>query len=516
MSNLGRLLKEQAGQTLSVLVTLVDRIVLTGVLYRAWGHAEFERWSTCMALAGFVTMFEFGFNLYFNNRLTTETEQHKLESMERVYFIGNMIFAVLSVLGFAVITLLAIIAPNLTGSSIGPQGVLVVACLAAAAALRLAACGASSLYRANRQYTRLTMIVSVSEAARIAAVLVVVALKGGIVAAAVVSLIVAASMQWAYVLYDTRRRFWPHSIGFVLPRWRESKETIAISSGYFLQNVPLVALANLPVLVLVSQIEAVGQLAIFVLMRTLTGFPRAILQALGVVAGQECGRQVLSGDRAAAIQTLQHSGRAFSALSGIATGLLLGAGAEIGALWTGATDTTRFSYLLAGAAPMIVAPISVLAHNVAASTNEPYFAALGRWAQFILTFVFLWLAPIDDPGLRMLAALAIGEIFGFSPLIYYGITRTISGAGIGFHVRAVARAIFAALVTTAMTVGIMWQIQPQGTVGRLFTLMLAGVSGIAIFPWVGLDGAGRSMLMSRIEKCALRLMFVPRKKRAGE
>jgi O-antigen/teichoic acid export membrane protein len=500
MSNLTRLLREQAGQMIGVCVTLLERIVLTGMLYRTWGHGDFEKWSACTALAGFISVFEFGFNLYFNNRITVDTERRNLAAAKRHYDIANTVFLVLSLVGFMVITAAPVIVPTLAGQTIGEDGLPIVACIAGAAALRLAACGASSLYRANKQYSRLTIITAASEVMRIAVTVLVVALGGGVISAAVVTLLVTAAMQWAFIFYDTRRRFHPHRIGLGLPNWEESAVGIAIASGYFAQNVPLTVLAFLPVLVLArhGHMEGAGALAIFVLMRTLTGLPRAILQALGIVSGQECGRRLAGGDQPGAMLTLKHSGRAFAALSGIATGLLLGAGSEISVLWTGSTDATAFSYLVAGAIPMVLAPLSVLAHNVAASTNEPFFAALGRWAQIIITLGFYWIAPIDDPGLRMLAALAAGEVIGFSPLAYYGMARSIPGARVEFHVHAVAITILATLVAASATAGVVSWFHPEGTISRVAMLMLAGTACAITFPWLGLDPSGRSLLLARL------------------
>jgi hypothetical protein len=247
-----------------------------------------------------------------------------------------------------------------------------------------------------------------------------------------------------------------------------------------------------------QHVEGAGVLAIFVLMRTLTGLPRAILQTLGIVAGQECGRQIAGGDQAGAMLTLKHVGRAFAALSGMATGLLIGAGSQIGLLWTGSNSATRFSYIVVGAIPMVLAPLSVLALNVAACTNKPFFFALGRWAQIVLTFGWYRFAPIDDPGLNMLAALAAGEVIGFSPLVYYGMARSIPGARIEFHIHAIAVTILATFVAATATAGIVTLFQSAETIGRIAALILAGTTCAIAFPWLGLDSSVRSLLLARL------------------
>src|SRR5205809_6210694 len=92
MTHFKRVVTENMSQMVLMAIGIVDRIVLTAVLLRFWGTSLFEAWSVCVALAGLVTLFEFGFNLYFNNRLMIETEQGRPDIAGRYYFLSNTIF----------------------------------------------------------------------------------------------------------------------------------------------------------------------------------------------------------------------------------------------------------------------------------------------------------------------------------------------------------------------------------------------------------------------------------------
>jgi len=72
VTHLRRIVLEQISQVIAVAAGLIDRIILTAVLFRVWGASLFEIWSACLAVTRLVSLFEFGFNLYFNNRLMIE------------------------------------------------------------------------------------------------------------------------------------------------------------------------------------------------------------------------------------------------------------------------------------------------------------------------------------------------------------------------------------------------------------------------------------------------------------
>ena len=76
----------------------------------------------------------------------------------------------------------------------------------------------------------------------------------------------------------------------------------------------------------------IAEVLVFVLVRMLSGFPRALLQQFGIVLGQECGRRLAVDDMNGAVTVVTEGARLYSVLCGVATGLLLGAGFDIALL----------------------------------------------------------------------------------------------------------------------------------------------------------------------------------------
>jgi hypothetical protein len=498
LSNLNRLLKEQAAQALSVGVLLLDRVVLTAVLYRTWDRATFERWSALLAVAGLLGLFELGFNLYVNNRLTIEMERGNHAMAARIYASTNFLLVLSAIAGLVCLGLLyffdEIPVDGLAGE-LSPG--LVLAMLALGTALRTSACGAYALYRANRQYSRLVLILSLGEFLRIVLTAGVVLLGGQLAAAGFATLIAVVGFQYGYILLDTGRRFAPHRFAVSVPTNKELREAAAISSGYFAHNVPPVLLINVPVIVLAYLEAAPGAVSIFVLLRTMTGMPRAILQTLGIVAGQECGRRLAVGDGYGALATIEHGSRAFASISGLTAGFLLAAGAVIGILWTGSSDIVRFDLMLAGLAPMLLAPVSPLAQTTLASTNTPAFPALGRWYQLLITALAAVLLPIENLALRMLVALSLGEIFGFAILAYVGMSRLVPAARWAFHAKALATCLASAVFGFTTTYGLLLVAGSHGRAATIAALGLALLLCSLSLIWFGLEPGARSALTSR-------------------
>jgi hypothetical protein len=495
LSHLSRLIKEQAGQAFSICTQLIDRVVLTAVLYRNWDAVTFERWSALLAAAGLLTLFEFGFNFYVNNRLTIETERGKYADAACIYASMNFLLASSAVAGLFCLGLLYFFKQLPIDGVQSEVSVGFVLCLlAVGTALRTSACGAYALYRANRQYSRLAFILPFTELFRIVLTAGVVLLGGQLMAAGFATLVAVAGFQYGYIIFDTSRRFAPHRFMLSVPTIKELREAMAISSGYFAQNVPLVLLMHMPVIILAHLEAGPGAVSVFVLLRTLTGLPRAILQALGIVAGQECGRRLAVGDSRGALETVEHGSRAFSSMSGLATGFLLAAGPDIGTLWTGNSEIVRFNLLLAGLAPMLLAPVSPLAHNVLASTNTPALAALGRWSQLLLTALAALLLPIEDLALRMLVALGIGEVSGFAILAYVGMARLVPQGALALHTKALAICLASAGFGFAVTHGLLLLAVSHGlsvtTTALVLAVLLCGLG----FMGLGLEPSMRTAL----------------------
>jgi hypothetical protein len=500
VNHLARILKEQAAQAFTVGTVLLDRAVLTGILFRAWDTPTFERWSAITAVAGLMTLFEFGFNFYINNRLTIEIERGKFEIARRAYATTN--FLLLMCMSVSLLcTALFWSFPGvigLSGDAGGPTTLLALTLLATGAGLRILTCGANSLYRAHRRFARLSFVIAFGELLRMFLTALAALAGGQVLAAALASLIAIGVLQFGFIIFDTSRKFFPHGFPFLVPTKMELREAFVISFGYFAQNVPLTLVTHVPILILAELQAAPGTVAIFILSRTLTNIPRAMLQALGTVAGQECGRRIALADHNGAFSTFDHATRAFVSISGLGAGFLLASGPIIGIVWTGNPEIVRFDFLCAGLAPMLLAPVAVLSHNVLASINAPLFGALGRWSQIFITTITAIATTAENSALGMLTALALGEIVGYAPFAYYGTWRLIRLASLSFHLRAIWICIVSAAFGFLATMITIHLISGTGRMANLAALVVSMTVCSAGFVLIGLTPPLRLALRKQL------------------
>jgi O-antigen/teichoic acid export membrane protein len=495
-------MKEQLGQILVTAVGFLDRLLLAGLLYRFWGAEKFELWSALLAFASFGALFEFGFNLYFNNRITFETEKGDQEAARTTLFEANGIFALAGLTGCAA---LATIAVHWGVAGTDHSGSLLAATilLSSAATLRLLTTGMNAQYRANRAFSRLSYILAGGELLRIVATAVAVFGGADILAAAVTSFVVQMVMPVLTVILDTKKRFAPHHIGFRLPKGKSLSEAMAMSSAYFGQLFPVILWASAPVLILQGMPLATGILASFVIMRTLANLARTPLQSFGIVIGQECGRRIAVGDLAGALAALGGGARLFAVLGGLACGVVMSGGATIVGLWTG--DQSLFTLPLAVAAmlPMLLGAVSILAHNILVASNAPYLALVARWLQLAVTIIAYFVLSPVDAGLRVMLALAAGEILGYLPVAYYAMNRLILGSGFGFHIRAALLTLMSAGVAVLLCKSLLHFANPDSQIQLVGALALAGFGCSIWATIVAIENGTRHRMIDSIRRRVL-------------
>lgn len=494
---------EQASQLLSNVAGFIDRLVLTAILLRIWDANTFETWSALAAFAGLASLFEFGFNLYFNNRITFQTERGDNIGAAHTYRVANTVLLTSTVVGIAAMALAA--------STLGPDAVrddpltaLGLVSLVLASFLRLMMAGSNALYRANRQYGRLTLILTAGEFARIAGTMTAALIGGGIAGAGMAALGIQ-TIVFVYITFiDTRRRYFPFGFGLAIPRGEIIRDGISKSAVYFAQLVPVILWTSLPILVLERNSMAPGLLTGFIIVRTLSNVARTPLQSFGQVVGLEFGRRIAVSDQHGAFQTFERSARLFAVLGGIGVGMLMIGGEHVVAIWAGDASLFSLTLLGVGLAPMLLAPASLLAHNALLCSNSPYIAAVARWLQVALT-VLVWLvAPIDNPAVRMMVALAVGESAGYAPVAYFAVGRMIPEAGIGFHGRNILFSLTSAGVAAVITGGVLQLTNaffgsPDSFL-MMFGFVIAGLMCGVFAIFVGFSKDSRDRLLNEIVK----------------
>ncbi|WP_077381259.1 hypothetical protein [Mesorhizobium prunaredense] len=492
MSQLNRVMGEQALQVLAIAVSMFDRLVLTAILYRVWGAENFEAWTIAASIAGMSTLLELGFSLYMANKLVRDVETGQDRAADRTIAIANvtsLISGILMALGAATLLLFWTLPEEtkVLRSEITWGAIL----LGLQSGLRVTSAPSGAVYRAYRQYSRYISLMMCGDLMRVLVTAIVVMAGGGIVLAALSATMTALLIHVVAVRVDAYRRFGSRSIVFAIPTGSEFRQSLAVSAAIGAQTVPLNTLAYLPVLVLNSRVATAGVISAFVLQRTLSGLPRSLLQSLGTIVGQECARSIAANDIPAAINTLRLACNAFSVMSGLAVGILLAGGRELMIAWTNDASIFNFKYMLVAAAPMLLASASVVMHNVLACTNKAYLPAAGRMLQLALTLMIVGIAPTRSPTLDMFLALSLAELIGYVPIAYYAGARLLPDAGFMFHLRQVLLTIMSAVIGAVITLASIRVIEPQSTLAIFTAFVLVAIGCAASFWGLALTPAIR-------------------------
>ena len=497
--HLPRLIREQLGQIMVTLVGFADRLLLSALLLRIWGAESFEHWSAILAFAGFGSLFEFGFNLYYNNKIMSETEQGRDEDAAQSLAEANMVMVICALIGFLIMSAVAL-GVQIVGTTDTQTGVLAAILLSSAAAARLLIVGVSAQYRANRAYSRFATISAIAELARISGIAIAVLAGADILTTAVVACVVQLFIPVLFVLVDTRRLYPPHRISFKIPRGGRLYEAMGMSGAYFGQLIPNILWLSVPILFLQSLSLATGTVAAFVLIRTLANLARTPLQSLGIVIGLECGRRIALSDDAGALAAFRGGARLFAVLGGLACGIIMFAGKDILAIWVGTAATFDFPIAVAAMIPMLFGSTVILAHNVLVASNAPFLAMAARWLQLALTVLAYFILPSLEPGLRVMAAVAAGELFGYLPLAYYAVVRLIPGTGFLFHLRYMLLSLFAALFCSAMGALLFHPSMADGQWAAILKLLVI-MAACAVFTFVfATDSATRMRLIDNVRQ----------------
>lgn len=497
MAHLPRLMAEQAGNIFFMAASLGDRVLLTSILYRYWETSLFEQWASWSAAAALVSIFDLGFSLYFANRIAIEMERRNVEAAVRLYKICNFISFLTAMLGFlyAALSVFVMRAEGATGFT---ESELSLALLCAVPALRMMTNGPLALYRANRQYAHQLTLSAVGEIARVFICLAVALAGGPPLYVALAAFFISIALQVGYIWYDSLKRFEPHHFVAAPPTLDEFLAASTVSFGFLMQTIPIQLLTNASVILLTQMTAEAGVVAAFVLTRTLVNLPRSLLQTFGVVMGMECARRCVCGDLEGARTMWGRSARSLAALSGLAGGLILAAGADLFRLWTGNGGPYNAGYVLVLMLPMVLGAGSALNHNVLAAANSTRLPAAGRCAQLIVSLALFWGVPISDVGLRMAAALSVGEILGFMPLSIVAMRRLVPSVDVKLELQA----LFVSAISMAAAAVVMWSlamaIGRDSTAQFIAALAIAGLICSMLFPWLGVDRQSRKAILATI------------------
>lgn len=502
MSVTVRIGREYFAQLVGMAGLLVDRLVLTGILLRAWGVEAFAQWSVAMAAAGMVAFFDFGLNLYFSNRLTFSVEQGKRRRAQHAYRAGNLLVTIAAVVATVVICgSFWLFGDRFVEGGVTATLEWTVIALVVAAASKYALAVHYYLYRAHRQFERQTYIIAVTDLARVVAAGIAVLLGGGLLQAAAAYLGGALLSAFPVALLDANRRFPSFRFGMEVPNRAERRVIPPVALGFWAQSVPVTIVTFVPVFVLAAIGAPAPAIAQFVLIRTLGNLARMGPQLIGTVLGQEAGRRFGRREREGMFVVYREGCKILAAQSAGLAGVIIALAQPVFAIWTSKAGLYSAPVLWWALAPLALGSSMVLANAVFGHANRPREMVRGRLIQLLLTVAAFVALPVTDVTLRMMAALAIGELVGFGIPAFFGVRRLLPAAGPSFMLDLLLRSVISGAVCYG--VASLGYALPGPALLSLGVACIAGGGAIMVMSFlIGIEPQRRTVLLSAVKRPA--------------
>lgn len=420
MSVIKRVGREYVTQIFAFTVALAERLIIPAVFLRYIGTGGFSGWSILVAAAGLIAALEFGLAKYYTNIIIKQVASGAHAAAQRSYREGTTLLT----LAVALSTVGILVVFHFSAPSIGDVSVdrilksaiipiILASSIFQAFAIRYA------LYRAHQKFARETVLLSITQSLRVAVTAAAAFVGWGLLGiswawfgATVICLIVP-------IVIDTSRQFRGFSVRPAIIATSSRRHLIRTSPGLWFQVTLQTAYTSLPVFALGFLSTSGNVIAQFVLMRTVANFVRQILQMFATVFGLELARRQATDDAVGVAMVYREANQFLAVQTAVATGVIMVLAPDLFALWTGKPEL--FSYMMLGLAvlPPLLAPAMILSLESLTYANLPWPIIRARMMQLALTAVLVVIIPIDQIGLRFMAALAVGEVVGFGvPLVF--------------------------------------------------------------------------------------------------
>lgn len=439
-------------QALSLVSSLLERLIVVGLLLRGWGPDVYAGWTVLLSAAGTLSLADIGMALYFGNLWQKAQARGETEQLQRALGVSQFLYLALAVLlavGGAVALVLDAAGALAAGRIDAPAATTILALLGAATILRVARGGLAQIYRGHRQFARGILIDLVAPCAASAAGITTALAGGSPTSLAALYLLCEIVLGTGLMRWDLRRRFPGLRLSPILPDARELMALLTALPWFALLQGASVALLQAPVLILGATRAGAATLVGFVLARTLVNLARQIVTMLSIALGVETAHDHHRGETTAVVRSLFALGRVAVAMTvaGSAAILLLGEGFV--ALWTGRPelfDRQTAAWLCAGA---IVAAVTTPLATLLVLVNELKPAAISAAAQTLTTIgAILLLAPLYG-GAGAGAGLFLGELVGAALVL----PRLVRRASLALDCRAYASDCLDAAAKSAAWMG---------------------------------------------------------------
>ena len=419
MASLRRATSNIAAQVVSLAAGVFDRIVLVGLLLRAWGAETFADYAIIQSWAALLLMVELGAQIYFQNE-----EQRAFVRGDKPAF--RRLAAIHLGLSLVVVTPLAILFTALVVSG-GADRALhlpnidlararwILLLLGLGNLLSVLRAPASAVYSATGEFAHVTLISAGSVVVNTLSAFAAVSFGARplTVAGLFFALYGLGAAVYFHLGVQARRREW--TAPPALPTRQEFATTIGHVKWFALQMIAPTVWLQTPVLVFAARGVAGSQIAAFLLMRTMVNQIRQSFQFAAVGAGLEIATFGHAGDFARAWDLTAQVGRMTTVICGAFVGGILAFGPTVTLYWTG--DAKLYDPRIALAMLIPLLAVSPLQQPVALLQYSNHSREIGLLRLGLIAF-----GPVGCVAGQLLAGppgLAAG--LGIAEILAYGL-----------------------------------------------------------------------------------------------
>ena len=419
--------KSASVHALSLITSLFDRIILTGLLVRFWGTSEFAQWTTIVSFASMIVIAELGFQQLVGNEITRAAVRGHGRAVNRI-----LATALPVSLAFGIVSLVAVVGglfifdwPTRLGLT-SPEMVPALIVLCISTAIKIARGPLLQAYRGVGEFFNFLLAEVNATLAAVLAACAAVFVGADAIVVACLYLVAASYFSVWRPFADIRKRY--PQIRFAVRRpsrqWtiRTASELRYYGLFYIVSNL----IQTGPILI-IAFLGMTGQaLAIFAIQRTLVNFVKTVSTGLSNAAGAELSKVSMSGDPDGLARGLRTLGRLNAALAALATVALVFYGDVVVGLWTGEPDLGSFALLATLLVPLIATAPSLAVQQAAVMTGrvrrQSYASAI--YAAIALGGSVLLGSLYGIIGVAI--ALALGEIVAIGILSPLWASRELS------------------------------------------------------------------------------------------
>lgn len=407
-------------QSFGLLANFADRVLVVGLLVRAWGMEAFASWSAILAVTTMLSAAELSLNVHFGNRWQKLHAEGKSEEFRRLVGVSLTAYLVLCIVlavGVGVVVALTrgcLVDLLKAGAFGGPETSAGFALLGLAQIFQISASSVSQVFRGRGDFALgQSMDVAINlliASAACAAVL----FGAGFIGLALTYLAMQSLVRWTITLTVLRRAYPDLRPAFKRPRRSDFVDIVGALRWLAVIQVSAVLLTQAPIVLLVQLGAPPAAVVGFITARTLFGLARTFSQFSAIGFAVEIASGVHAFGWAAAWPIIQKGAQFMQVMIGVGTGGLLAFSAPLMRLWTG-TPTIHDPAIFAGlSVPLALVGGLYILHNSMMFTDELRRFAL-LWAWLLVSSLAAAALGFRLQGVAgFVAGLAIAEVAAFS------------------------------------------------------------------------------------------------------